>query len=167
MHARAFRNRKLGRIVTIRLLADGDIAAVAALFERLAPASRERRFHGAKPRLTSRELDSLARVDGNHHVLVAYVDGDPLPAAMARVVRTVRDRRAGEIAFEVADLYQSYGIGTTLVELLLADARAAGITHVNAFVQTSNRQALRLLGRVLTAPIVRVEGSETVIAAAV
>ncbi|HUJ92329.1 MAG TPA: GNAT family N-acetyltransferase [Gaiellaceae bacterium] len=167
MHAHALHNRKLGKIVTVRLLGNGDTESVAALFDRLGPTSRERRFHAAKPRLTSRELETLARVDGDHHVLVAHVDGDPLPAAMARVVRDAHDRRTGEIAFEVADAYQGCGLGTQLVELLLADARAAGIVRVDAFVQTSNRAALGLLRRVLGAPMVRVEGAETVVAAAV
>jgi RimJ/RimL family protein N-acetyltransferase len=167
MHSRAVYNRKLGKFVTVRLLADGDTASVAALFERLGPASRDHRFHGAKPRLTSRELDALARVDGNHHILAAYVDRDPQAAAMARVVRDPVDPRSGEIAFEVADLYQGCGIGTQLVDLLLTDARAAGITRVEAFVQTRNRPALRLLRRVLAAPIMRVEGAETVVAASV
>jgi len=167
MHARALHNRKLGKLVFVRLLDDGDTVAVAALFERLGPESRQQRFLGAKPRLTSRELDSLTRVDADHHVLVAYVDGDERPAAMARIVRNTTNRTDGEIAFEVADPYQGFGIGTELVRLLLADARAAGIVRVDAFVQTSNRAALGLLRRVLGAPMIRVEGAETVVAAGV
>ena len=167
MHTRALHNHKLGKPVTVRPLDDGDVAAVGALFDRLGPASRERRYHGAKPRLTSRELDILARVDGDHHVLVAYVGGDPLPAAMARLVRDAEDRTVGEMAFEVADDYHGFGIGTQLAELLLADARAAGIARIDAFVQTSNRAALSLLRRVLAAPMIRVEGAETLVAAAV
>jgi len=167
MHARALHNRKLGKVVVVRMLDNGDTDAVAALFERLGPESRERRFHAGKPRLTSPELDALARVDGDHHVLVAYVDGDERPAAMARIVRNARNRTDGEIAFEVADRYQGYGIGTELLRLLLTDARAAGIVSVGAFVQTSNRAALGLLRRVLRAPMFRVEGAETVVAAGV
>jgi len=167
MHSRALHNRKLGRLVIVRLLDDGDTDAIAALFERLGPESRRHRFHGAKPRLTPDELAALALVDGDHHVLVAYVDGDERPAAMARLVRNANERRDGEIAFEVADPYQGYGIGTQLVRLLLTDARAAGITRVDAFVQSSNRAALDLLRRVLDAPIFRVEGAETVVAAGV
>jgi ribosomal protein S18 acetylase RimI-like enzyme len=86
---------------------------------------------------------------------------------MARIVRRTNDRRDGEIAFEVADSYQGYGIGTHLVRLLLTDARAAGITRVDALVQTSNRAALDLLRRVLDAPVFRIEGAETVVAACV
>jgi len=167
MHARALQNRKLGKLVIVRLLDNGDTATVEALFSRLSPQSRQHRFHAAKPRLAARELEALALVGGNHDVLVAYVDGDERPAAMARVVRSAHDRRSGEIAFEVADPYQRCGLGTQLLRLLLADARAAGILQVDAFVQTSNRAALALLGGVLRAPIVRIEGAETVVAAAV
>jgi GNAT superfamily N-acetyltransferase len=167
MHTQVVHNRKLRRFVSIRVLDNGDTATVAAVFDRLGPVSREHRFHGAKPRLTSNELALLSQVDGNHHVLVAHVDGDPLPAAMARIVRDQNDRRAGELAFEVADAYQGCGIGVQLVERLLADARAAGIVQVEAFVQTSNSAALTLLRRVLHAPMVRVDGSETLVAATV
>jgi GNAT superfamily N-acetyltransferase len=167
MQTEALHNRKLGTFITIRMLDDGDTATVAALFDRLGPASRERRFHTAKPRLTSNELIALSRVDENHHVLVAHVDGDPLPAAMARIVRDTHDRRSGELAFEVADVYQGCGIGMQIVERLLADARAAGIVQVEALVQTSNRAALALLRRVLCAPMVRIDGSETLVAATV
>jgi ribosomal protein S18 acetylase RimI-like enzyme len=167
MHAHAFHNRSLGTIVTVRPLANGDTATVVALFDRLSPASRERRYHAAKPRLTSGELAHLAKVGANSHVLVAYVDGDPLPAGMARLVRDASDRTAGELAFEVADHYQGHGIGKRLVEMLLADARAAGIRRVDAWVQTSNRPALGLLRRVLDRTTVRVDGAETLVVATV
>jgi ribosomal protein S18 acetylase RimI-like enzyme len=167
MHARALLNSKLDRIVTVRRLRNGDTATVVALFERLGPGSRESRFHAAKPRLLPRELETLARVDEANHVLVAYVDGDTDPAAMARFVRKADDPTVGEIAFEVADAYQGCGVGTQLVELLLSDTRAAGITRIDAFVQTSNRAALGLLRRVLGAPLVRVEGAETIVVASV
>jgi len=167
MHAQAFHNRSLGKIVTVRPLANGDTGTVASLFDRLSPVSRERRYHAAKPRLTPNELAQLAEVGPESHVLVAHVDGDPLPAGMARLVRDASDRAAGELAFEVADRYHGRGIGKLLVEMLLADARAAGIRRVDAWVQTSNGPALGLLRRVLEQTTVRVEGSETLVAATV
>ena len=165
MHTHAFHNRRLGKIVSVRPLAHGDTATVAALHDRLSPASRERRYHAAKPRLTPGELAHLAQVGPDSHVLVAQVDGDPLPAGMARLVRDASDRTAGELSFEVADRYQGRGIGKLLVEMLLADARAAGIRRVDAWVQTSNRPALGLLRRVLDRTNVRVEGAETLFVA--
>jgi GNAT superfamily N-acetyltransferase len=167
MHAQAFHNPRLGKVVTVRALADGDTETVAALFGRLSPASRERRYHAAKPRLTSGELARLAQVGPDSHVLVANVEGDPLPAGIARLVRDASDRTSGELAFEVADRYQGHGIGKLLVELLLADARAAGIQRVDAWVQTSNRAALGLLRRVLERRSLRIEGAETLVVATV
>jgi ribosomal protein S18 acetylase RimI-like enzyme len=131
--------------LTIRLLRNGDTATVSALFERLGDRSRERRFCGAKPRLSERELALLARVDDTHHVLVGYLDGDPAPVGIARLVR---DGRSAEVAFEVADEYQGRGIGTILTRELAADARAAGITELNATVCGDNPPAVSLLARV-------------------
>ena len=160
MNTRALPNRKLGALVLVRPLRDGDVETVAAVFDRLSPESRARRFHGAKPRLSDSECACLARVDADRHVLVAHVDGDETAAAMARLVRCREDHRAAEIAFEVADCYQGAGIGTALVELLLADARAAGFARVTADVELSNRSALALVARLLGRDALRVDGSE-------
>ena len=130
--------------VTIRPLRDGDTDSVAALFGRLGPRSRERRFGGAKPRLSEGELRALARVDADHHVLVGYVDGDPLPAAIARLARENGD---AEIAFAVADVYQGRGIGSALTRELLEAARAAGIRSVHATVSGDNPAVVSLLTR--------------------
>lgn len=131
--------------LTIRSLRDGDTATVATLFERLGARSRERRFCGAKPRLRAEELAALARVDAEHHVLVAFVDGEREPVAMARLVR---DGRQAEIAFEVADEHQGRGIGSVLARELAADARAAGIVELVATVCGDNPPMVSLLRRV-------------------
>ena len=130
--------------LTIRALRNGDTATVASLFERLGDRSRERRFCGAKPRLSELELASLSRVDSDHHVLVGYVDGDPEPVGIARLVRT---GSSAEIAFAIADTHQSKGIGSILANELAADARAAGITQLVATVCGDNPRVLALLKR--------------------
>lgn len=129
--------------VTIRPLRNGDTAEVAAVFERLGDESRRRRFGGAKPRLSERELAELARVDGTHHVLVAWVAGDPRPAGLAQLVR---DGAAGEVAFAVADEHQGRGIGRVLRDELCALARAAGIRELRAVVCGPNPPAVALMG---------------------
>ena len=128
--------------ITVRPLRNGDTATVAALFDRLGDRSRERRFCGGKPRLSDAELELLARVDEDRHALVGYVDGDPLPAGLARIVR---DGTSAEIAFEVADEYQGRGIGSVLARELAGDARAAGVTELRAVVCGDNPQAVSLL----------------------
>jgi ribosomal protein S18 acetylase RimI-like enzyme len=130
--------------LTIRALRDGDTETVSALFTRLGDRSRERRFCGAKPLLSDIELATLARVDRERHVLVGYVDGDPEPAGIARLVR---DGDSAEIAFAVADAHQSRGIGSVLASELAADARAAGITHLTATVCGDNPRVIALLKR--------------------
>jgi ribosomal protein S18 acetylase RimI-like enzyme len=130
--------------LTIRALRDGDTDTVAALFARLGERSRERRFCGAKPRLSELELANLARVDRDRHVLVAYVDGDTEPAGIARLVR---DGDSAEIAFAVADGHQNRRVGSILASELAADARAAGITHLTATVCGDNPRVIALLKR--------------------
>jgi GNAT superfamily N-acetyltransferase len=115
--------------ITIRLLRHGDTGTVSAVFDRLSDEARQLRFGGNKPRLSEAELGQLARVDRDHHVLVAYVDGDPLPAGIARLAR---QGRTAEVAFAVVDEHQRRGIGSALAETLAADARAAGIVELHA-----------------------------------
>ena len=130
--------------LTIRSLRHGDTETVSALFARLGERSRERRFCGAKPRLSEVELANLARVDHDRHVLVGYVDGDAEPAGIARLVR---DGDSAEIAVAVADAPQSRGLGSILASELAADARAAGITHLTATVCGDNPRVIALLKR--------------------
>jgi ribosomal protein S18 acetylase RimI-like enzyme len=133
------------------------------MFERLGERSRRARFNGPKPRLSTPDLERLAAADPNHHVLVAYVQGDPRPAAIARLVR---DGACAEIAFEVADELHDRGIGSALTAELIADARAAGITEITALVASDNPAALALLRRILTVLDVRFDGPELWIRAA-
>ncbi|MFL5912689.1 MAG: GNAT family N-acetyltransferase [Gaiellaceae bacterium] len=154
-----------GLTIVVRPLAGGDVETVAAVFERLGPESRRRRFNAAKPCLTDTDLDQLARIDGTHHALVAHVVGDPRPAAIAQLVRTGRD--TAEIAFAVADEHQSRGIGSALTRMLLDDARAAGITEISALASGDNRAALALIRRSARVLEVRLEGPEQAIRAAI
>jgi RimJ/RimL family protein N-acetyltransferase len=130
--------------LTIRPLRNGDTDTVSALFARLGERSRERRFCGAKPRLSELELANLARVDHDRHVLVAYADGDSEPVGIARLVRT---GASAEIAFAVADAHQRRGVGSTLAGELAADARAAGIAQLTATICGDNPPMVALLRR--------------------
>ena len=157
MHTRVVRP-KHGPEFLVRPLRDGDTATVQAVFERLGDDSRSARFNGLKRRLGEEELRWLATVGPNHHVLVAYVDSDPEPAALARLVRS---GKIAEIAFEVADAYQGRGIGTALTQELVADACAAGIVELTALVRSDNPRAFAVLRRALGRLDVRLEGPET------
>jgi GNAT superfamily N-acetyltransferase len=139
-------NAEVIRGITVRPLRNGETGVVQAVFDRLGPRSRWLRFHGAKNVLFPHELEQLARVDGTHHVLVAYVGGEPVGIA-----RLVRDGDTADVAFAVIDDLQGRGIGTVLVDRLGADARAAGITRFNADVQPDNKPSLALAARLKAA----------------
>ena len=155
---------KHGPTILVRPLRNGDAHTVTAVFERLGEQSRRTRFNGPKPRLSASELRQLAAVDPTRHALVAYVDGDPQPVAIARLVR---EGCVAEIAFAVADEYQQRGIGSALTAELIADARAAGVTEITALVSSDNPAAVALLRRVLRVPDIRYEGPELSIRAAI
>jgi ribosomal protein S18 acetylase RimI-like enzyme len=153
-----------GPTILVRPLRHGDVRTVTAVFGRLGEESRRARFNGPKPCLTAAELRQLATVDRTHHALVAYVEGDPLPVAVARLVR---DGRSAEIAFAVADEHQHRGIGSALAAELVADARAAGITEITALAASDNPAALALLRRIAHVLDVRLEGPDLSIRAAI
>jgi L-amino acid N-acyltransferase YncA len=146
-----------GPTLLVRPLRNGDVGTVMAVFERMSEQSRRARFNGPKPRLNTVELEQLARVDSTRHVLVAYLEDDPQPVALARLVR---DGPSAEIAFEVADEHHRLGIGSTLTAELLADARAAGVTEITALVSSDNDAAVALLRRILDVLDIRFEGPE-------
>jgi len=97
-------------------------------------------------------------------VLVAHIEGDPQPVAIARLVR---DGHSAEIAFAVADEYQQRGIGSALAAELIADARAAGITEITALVSSDNPAAAALLRHIANVFDIRVDGPELSIRAAI
>jgi GNAT superfamily N-acetyltransferase len=143
--------------ITIRPLRNGDAATVLALFDRLGERARAARFCGAKPRLTDAELSLLAKVNADRHVLVGYVAGDPRPAGIARLVR---DGIRAEIAVSVADELRGRGVGTSLLEALAADARAAGITTFVATVCGDNPSMLGVLRKLSASLEVRWQWGE-------
>lgn len=155
---------KHGPTIFVRPLQHGDVRTVMGVFERLSEESRRARFNGPKPCLTASELRRLASIDGTRHALVAYVEDDPRPVGIARLVR---EGASAEIAFAVADEYQQRGIGSALTAELIADARAAGITEVTALVASDNPAAIALLRRILSMLDIWLEGPELTIGAAI
>src|SRR5687768_12911269 len=103
---------------TLRLRAPGadDAAALLEFFSGLS-----RRFHGY-PEIGPRLVEPLTSADPNEAgALVGCVDDRIV--AVANFAR-LRDPKAAEVAFAVADDYQRRGIGTRLLEQLAARAGA-------------------------------------------
>src|SRR4051812_50215355 len=88
-----------GTALLVRPIEATDKAMLAAGLTRLSETSRQKRFLGPKPRLTSAELRYLTEVDGHdHYAIVAVFPGTDDIVASARWVRLRTDPLAAEAA---------------------------------------------------------------------
>lgn len=136
-----------GSRIMVRPGLPSDRAALERAFARLSPESRYRRFLIATPRLDERMLRQLMAVDHHdHEAIAAFEEATGEGIGVARYVRDPERPEAAEAAVTVIDDWQGRGVGTILLELLAARARAQGITTFTALVLASNREMLELLG---------------------
>jgi GNAT superfamily N-acetyltransferase len=122
--------------VRIRRLTPADAPLLDRILEGMSPTSRYRRFHGPKPRLTSRERTYLASADGWDHLALVALDANDEPLGVARAVRLTDDPGAAELAVSVVDAFHRRGLGMELVGRLAEDAAAVGIERLVAIVLT-------------------------------
>ena len=134
--------------VRLRPLGSADRDGLAALFARLSPESRYRRFLSPKPALTPRELVYLTTIDRFHHEAVAAVDPrDGSIIGVGRYVRFADRPSVADVGFEVADELQGIGIGTALATHIVEHARANGLALLTAETLWDNRPARAILRR--------------------
>jgi ribosomal protein S18 acetylase RimI-like enzyme len=153
---------RAGRL-TIRALRNGDTTPIRVVFDGLSAESRRLRFGIAKQDLSPAELEILSRADADHHVLVGTIDG--IHVGIARLARDADERTLADVAVAVLDAYQARGVGTALLRALVADAAAAGITHVRADVRLENRASLCLLSKTTRVVAHRIAGGEVALVA--
>jgi acetyltransferase len=140
-----------GTVLLIRPIRATDKALLAAGLTRLSETSRQRRFLGPKPRLSSAELRYLTEVDGHDHYAVVAVTPDAGDiVASARWVRLPSDPEAAEAAIVVCDDLQGRGLGKELARMLADAARVEGIRRIHATMLSDNPPALALM-RVIAA----------------
>jgi RimJ/RimL family protein N-acetyltransferase len=134
--------------IHVRPLEPSDRRRLAALFKRLSPESRRRRFLVPKPELSERELRYLSAVDHHGHEALAAVDRrDGSIVGVARYIRHAGRPTAAEVAVAVADEQQRRGIGTALTRCLIGRARVNGFDVLTASTLWENRPARVLLRR--------------------
>jgi RimJ/RimL family protein N-acetyltransferase len=134
-----------GTSVHLRDISADDGPALVAFHLALSPESVARRFFGAHPRLSPSEVERFTKVDGVDRVaLVAERDGQLL--AVARYDRS-SEKDEAEVAFVVADAFQGRGLGTILLEHLLAAARRHGVKRIVADTMADNHRMLAMLRR--------------------
>jgi GNAT superfamily N-acetyltransferase len=136
--------------VCIRAIRPDDKHRLAEHFDRLSPDSRYRRFFGFRKGFTTQELRYLTEPNFvGYAALVATIeeqDGRESVVGDARYVALPHGSRA-ELALSVVDAYQRRGVGSLLLQHLVWLARHNAITHLEADILASNRNALRFFVR--------------------
>jgi GNAT superfamily N-acetyltransferase len=134
-----------GGVTQIRPIRPGDAEALSSFHEHLSGETIHRRFFGAHPHLRDEEIARFTEVDYRDRLaLVAEVEGDLV--GVARYDRPPGTDRA-EVAFVVADALQGHGLGTLLLEHLVAAARRRGVGGFEAQTLGTNYQMLRVFGQ--------------------
>ena len=128
----------------LRPLQRHERAPVLTVFRGLGERSRRRRFLGAKPRLSARELETLTDIQrGRHEAIVATDPTTGRAVAIARFVRDPCEEAVAEIAFEVVDACQGRGLGRRLARELGLRARRAGARPAPRHRRARERAGLR------------------------
>ncbi len=131
-----------GRPLHVRLSRADDAESLRAFHARLSPETVYLRYFSAKPRLSQRFVDAFTHVDLDRHAVLFALDGAAI-VAMASYDR-LGGSDAAEFAVVVDDAQQGRGIGTLLLEHLVAIAREHGIRRVVADTLPYNKPMLRV-----------------------
>ncbi|MCA9713907.1 MAG: GNAT family N-acetyltransferase [Myxococcales bacterium] len=138
-----------GSRVELRLVRPTDKGLLVEGFAGLSPQSRYQRFLTAKPRLTTRELAYLTELDGARHLAIGALTRDERgrehPLGVGRLVIEGDTGAIAEPAVTVIDAAQGRGLGSLLLQRLIAAARERGVRRFACDVLASNRAALALL----------------------
>jgi GNAT superfamily N-acetyltransferase len=147
-----------GSHVRVRQGHRSDKQLLLRAFERLSPESRYRRFLVPMPELTEAMAQYLTEVDHHDHEAIIALDEETGEGiGVVRYVRITERRDAAEFAVTVIDDWQRRGVGTLLLGVLSARARAESITTFTALMLASNQEMMEVLHSL--GPIRIVDGS--------
>ena len=144
---------RCGTEVTCRPVTPEDAAGLGALMERLSPAARRDRFHGAINAISAERVRQMSCVDQRQHVafvVTAPIDGT---ACIVADVRYVIDRLdtapdgtgSAEFAVVVDERWQRRGVGEHAMQTLMNTAGAAGLGWMHGDVLANNGPMLALM----------------------
>lgn len=141
----------------MRPIRPDDAGRLIAAYEQLTPETKYRRFLGAKPRLSGRDVRHLVDTDGeNHLALIATCTERPDElVAAARFVRLSDDPQTADFSIVVSDDFQGLGIGSALLARLADAARNRGIERFAAMILADNLPAQRLVAGLSSTPLRR------------
>jgi acetyltransferase len=132
------------RLVGVRALQAADRPLIEHLLRATELHDLQMRFFSAFHSLPPEMLDQLMQIDAQRTVLVAAGEG----SGAAEILGVARAHRLGGDAAELAMLVRSdlkgIGLGSLLLERLIACCRSRGIRHLVGDVLQENTRMLRL-----------------------
>jgi len=123
----------------VRPIRPDDGPALIAFHEALSPQSQYLRFFHAHPHLSTTEVERFTHVDYDRR-LALVLEHEGALVGVARYDRLSDDE--AEVAFVVADRYQSQGLGALLLQRLADAARARGLSRFVAETLPGNQRML-------------------------
>src|SRR5687768_3302372 len=138
-----------GSTLRLRAPAAADREALVRFFRELSDRSLYLRFHG-HPTVDERLVDPVVDPDwAERGALIGSVveSGEERVVALANYVR-LRDPLTAEVAFAVADAFQTRGIGTRPVEQLASRAASHGIERFVGEVMADNSPMIHVFEKV-------------------
>ena len=129
-----------GEKLTLRHIVSTDVDREQAFVRGLSPESSYLRFHSTINDLSKKELKEFTEPDSRNAVAMIVVRSGETGEEEIAVARYIidSDRANCEFAIVVADAWQKRGIGTRLMNALIAHLRASGVNQITGSVIKSN-----------------------------
>jgi acyl-CoA synthetase (NDP forming)/RimJ/RimL family protein N-acetyltransferase len=124
-----------GGTAHLRPITPQDAEALQRMHVAQSPESTFMRFFVPMPRLTEKLLRQFTEVDHTSQVAIVALIGSEI-VGVANYDRL--DERQAEVAFNISDVHQGRGLGSSLLEHLAAAARERGIQRFVADVLPQN-----------------------------
>lgn len=138
-----------GTRVRLRPIRPDDEERLISFHDRLSGQTAYQRFFNIVKHLPRASAHFLANVDYRRRLALVAEHGEGSARTLVGVARyeCTDQPDTAEIAFVIRDDWQNRGLGTILLEALLAAAAARGIGRFRAYVLASNGRMLDLLTR--------------------
>lgn len=136
-----------GAALTIRPIRPADRDLEKAFVRKLSDYSRYYRFMQPIRELTPSMLEHFTHPDYDQEMALIALskrDGKDEEIGVARYVK-YPDGHQCEFALAIADEWQGKGVGTALMQELIAVARSVGLESMEGFVLTTNQPMLKLV----------------------
>jgi RimJ/RimL family protein N-acetyltransferase len=138
-----------GARLRLRPIRPEDQDRLIAFYDRLSRHTAYQRFFAVMRRLPPDWAHFLANVDYERRLALLAEHGPPDEPELIGVARyePTDQPDTAEIAFVIQDRWQNRGLGTLMLDALLAAAAARGIRRFRAYVLASNMRMIDLLVR--------------------